>query len=228
MVDVVLYFEGERDHNHRILRAMKNRFGPVSELAIFEMTSSGLNPVPNPSAFFLKERPLDEPGSAAVCTIKGSRPLCAEIQSLVSSTLFVGNPRRMSIGLDSYRTAMILAVIEKKLGLGFGGQDVHLNVAGGLTINEPAADLGVLAAVVSGIKNQALPRDMTLMGEIGLSGEIRSVNQAASRINESSSLGFKSIILPKGNLSGLTEINRRSKISLVGVTHIKEVMDYIF
>lgn len=228
MVDVVLYFEGERDHSHRILRALKNRFGPVSELAIFEMSGAGLEPIPNPSAFFLKERPLDEPGSVAVCTIKGSRPLLAEIQSLVSSTLFVGNPRRMSIGLDQYRVAMLLAVVEKKLGLSFGGQDVHLNVAGGLSISEPAADLGVMAAVVSCIKNRAMPKDMTVMGEVGLSGEIRSVSQPAARIKESAALGFKSMVLPEGNLSGLKKERGFDSIKLIGVKHIKQVLDYIF
>jgi DNA repair protein RadA/Sms len=228
MVDVVLYFEGERDHSHRILRALKNRFGPVSELAIFEMSGAGLEPIPNPSAFFLKERPLDEPGSVAVCTIKGSRPLLAEIQSLVSSTLFVGNARRMSIGLDQYRVAMLLAVVEKKLGLSFGGQDVHLNVAGGLSISEPAADLGVMAAVVSCIKNRAMPKDMTVMGEVGLSGEIRSVSQPAARIKESAALGFKSMVLPEGNLSGLKKERGFDSIKLIGVKHIKQVLDYIF
>lgn len=228
MVDVVLYFEGERDHSHRILRALKNRFGPVSEMAIFEMSENGLEPVPNPSAFFLKERPVDEPGSAAVCTIKGTRPLLAEIQSLVSDTLFAGNPRRMSIGLDPYRVAMVLAVVEKKLGLSFGGQDVHLNVAGGLTINEPAADLGVMAAVVSCMKNRALPRNLTVLGEIGLSGEVRSVSQAASRIKESASLGFSSVVLPEGNLSGLKKDNGFSEASLIGVKHIEEALDCIF
>jgi DNA repair protein RadA/Sms len=228
MVDVVLYFEGERDHNHRILRALKNRFGPVSELAIFEMSGAGLEPIPNPSAFFLKERPVDEPGSVAVCTIKGSRPLLAEIQSLVSTTLFTGNPRRMSIGLDQYRVAMLLAVVEKKLGMSFSGQDVHLNVAGGLSINEPAADLGVLTAVVSCIKNRAMPREMTVLGEVGLSGEIRSVSQPSVRVQESAALGFKSMVLPEGNLNGLKKDNGFSHINLIGVRHIKQVLDYIF
>jgi len=152
IVDVVLYFEGERDHSHRVLRALKNRFGPVSELAIFEMEAHGLKAISNPSAFFLRERPVDAAGSVVVCTIKGSRPLLAEIQALVSSTLFTGNPRRMTIGLDHFRTAMLLAVVEKKLGYGFGGEDIHLNVAGGLTIDEPASDLGVVTAVISCIK----------------------------------------------------------------------------
>ena len=227
MVDVVLYFEGERDHSHRILRAFKNRFGPVSEMAVFNMESTGLRAISNPSAFFLKERPEDEPGSVAVCTIKGSRPLLAEIQALVSSTLFVGNPRRMTIGLDRYRTAMLLAVIEKKLGFGFGGQDIHMNVAGGLSIREPAADLGILAALVSCIKNKPVPLDLTLLGEIGLSGEVRSINQTLARIKEASSLGFKSIVLPQGNLAELKKENLKD-VDLVGVKNIKETVDVLF
>ncbi len=227
MVDVVLYFEGERDHSHRMLRAFKNRFGPVSEIAVFNMESTGLRAISNPSAFFLKERPEGEAGSVAVCTIKGSRPLLAEIQALVSSTLFVGNPRRMTIGLDHYRTAMLLAVIEKKLGFGFGGQDVHMNVAGGLFIREPAADLGILAALISCIKNKPVPLDLTLLGEIGLSGEVRSVSQTLARIKEAASLGFKSVVLPKGNLA---ELNKKSlsNIDLIGVRNIKETVDVLF
>ncbi len=227
MVDVVLYFEGERDHSHRILRAFKNRFGPVSEIAVFNMESTGLRAIANPSAFFLRERPEGEPGSAVTCTIKGSRPLLAEVQALVSSTLFVGNPRRMTIGLDHYRTAMLLAVIEKKLGFGFGGQDIHMNIAGGLHIKEPAADLGILAALVSCIKNKPVPLDLTLFGEIGLSGEVRSINQTLARIKEASSLGFKSAVLPEGNLSEL----RREKIEgieLVGVKSIREAVEVLF
>ncbi|MFW6139983.1 MAG: DNA repair protein RadA [Acidobacteriota bacterium] len=227
MVDVVLYFEGKRDHSHRILRAFKNRFGPVSEMAVFDMESTGLRAVSNPSAFFLKERPEDEPGSVAVCTIKGSRPLLAEIQALVSSTLFVGNPRRMTIGLDHYRTAMLLAVIEKKLGFGFGGQDIHMNVAGGLFIKEPAVDLGILAALVSCINNKPVPLNWTLLGEIGLSGEVRSVNQIAARIKEASSLGFKSIVVPQGNLPELNK-ERLNDIDLIGVKNIKEAVDVLF
>lgn len=227
MVDVVLYFEGERDHSHRILRAFKNRFGPVSEMAVFNMESTGLRAISNPSAFFLKERPEDEPGSVAVCTIKGSRPLLAEIQALVSSTLFVGNPRRMTIGLDHYRTAMLLAVIERKLGFGFGGQDIHMNVAGGLFIKEPAVDLGILAALVSCIKNKPVPLNLTLLGEIGLSGEVRSINQTLARIKEASSLGFKSIVLPKGNLPELKKENLND-VNLIGVKNIKETVDVLF
>ncbi len=226
MVDVVLYFEGERDHSHRVLRALKNRFGPVSELALFEMGSGGLQAISNPSAFFLKERPTEEAGSVVVCTIKGSRPLLAEIQALVSSTLFAGNPRRMTIGLDHFRVAMLLAIVEKKMGFGFAGEDIYINVAGGLTLDEPASDLGVIASVVSCLKNKTIPPDVTVFGEVGLSGEIRSVNQPLARVKEACSLGFKTVIMPQGNLSHL-EKEDIPEISLQGVKHIKQALGII-
>lgn len=227
MVDVVLYFEGERDHSHRVLRAMKNRFGPVSELAIFEMKPDGLFPVSNPSAFFLKERSTQETGSVVVCTVKGSRPLLAEIQALVSSTLFVGNPRRMTLGLDRFRASMLLAVVEKKLGFSFSGEDVYLNVAGGLFLDEPAMDLGIVMAVVSCLKNKVIPPESAFFGEIGLNGEIRSVGQPLMRLKEIQSLGFRRAILPQGNKDQL-EPNHISNIELVGIKNIKEAIEAIF
>jgi DNA repair protein RadA/Sms len=227
MVDVVLYFEGERDHSHRVLRALKNRYGSISELAIFEMGAQGLQAISNPSAFFLKERPRDETGSVVVCTIKGSRPLLAEIQALVSPTLFTGNPRRMTIGLDHFRTTMLLAIIERKLGFGFAGEDIYLNVAGGLTLDEPAVDLAAMMAVVSCLKNKAIPPDFSLFGEVGLSGEVRSVSQPLARIKEAVSLGFKTVVLPKGNLSQLDK-NDVAGVDLAGVGSIKEALGIIF
>jgi DNA repair protein RadA/Sms len=227
MVDVVLYFEGERDHAHRILRALKNRFGPVSEVAIFEMESQGLQAVSNPSAFFLKERPTEQAGSVVVCTIKGTRPLLAEIQALVSSTLFVGNPRRMTVGLDHFRTAMLLAVLERKLGYSFAGEDIYLNVAGGLTISEPATDLGVAMAVVSCLKGKAIPSKVMIFGEVGLSGEVRSVSQPLARMKEAHSLGFETIVMPQGNLS-VIEKKERQNMDLVGVQHLKQAINHIF
>lgn len=226
MVDVVLYFEGERDHSHRVLRALKNRFGPVSELALFEMGSRGLQAIANPSAFFLKERPTDEAGSVAVCTIKGSRPLMAEIQALVSSTLFSGNPRRMTIGLDHFRAAMLLAIVEKKVGFSFAGEDIYINVAGGLNIDEPASDLGVIAAVISCLKNKAIPPEVTVFGEVGLSGEIRSVSQPLARVKEASSLGFRTVIMPQGNISQLDKKDM-PKIELLGAKNIKQALGII-
>jgi DNA repair protein RadA/Sms len=227
IVDVVLYFEGERDHSHRVLRALKNRFGPVSELAIFEMGAGGLQAISNPSAFFLKERPTKEAGSVVICTIKGSRPLLAEIQALVSSTLFTGNPRRMTIGLDHFRVAMLLAIVERKLGFSFAGEDVYINVAGGLAIDEPAADLGVIMAVISCLKNKVIPPDVTVFGEAGLSGEIRSVSQPLARLKEAHSLGFQTVIMPQGNLSQLDKKDTPD-MNLQGVQSVKQALNIIF
>ncbi len=227
IVDVVLLFEGERDHSHRVLRALKNRFGPVSELAVFEMTASGLQVIGNPSEFFLRERPREEPGSAVVGTIKGTRPLLAEIQALVSSTLFSGNPRRMSVGLDHFRTAMLLALVEKKLGFSFAGEDIYINVAGGMTIDEPAADLGVIMAVVSSLKNRPIPKDMAFFGEVGLGGEIRSVHQPLARVKEARTLGFGTVVLPSGNLAALDKADLPA-IRCFGAKTVREVFDHVF
>ncbi len=227
IVDVVLLFEGDREHAHRVLRGLKNRFGSVAELAVFEMTSAGLEPIPNPSAFFLKERPVGEPGSVVVATVKGTRPMLAEIQALVSPTLFGGNPRRMAVGLDHYRSAMILAVLEKRLGRSFAGDDIYVNVAGGLAIEEPAADLGVALAVISCLKNKALPPGAAVFGEIGLSGEVRSVGQALLRVKEAQSLGFDSVVMPQGNLASL-EKEDVAKIRLLGVGNIREAINLLF
>ena len=227
MVDVVLLFEGERDHSHRVLRALKNRFGPVSELAIFEMASNGLQAISNPSAFFLKERPVHAAGSVVVSTIKGTRPLLVEIQCLVSSTLFTSNPRRMTVGLDHFRAAMLLAIVEKKLGFSFAGEDIYLNVAGGLDIEEPATDLGVILAVVSCLKNKAVPPALAAFGEVGLSGEIRSVGQALARVKEAGSLGFETVILPQGNIA-LLQKEDLSGVRLLGVKNIQEAIDKVF
>lgn len=227
MVDVVLLFEGERDHHHRVLRVLKNRFGPVSELAIFEMSQAGLQPIDNPSAFFLRERPQNEPGSVVVSTIKGSRPLLVEIQALVSSTLFSGNPRRMSIGLDHYRVSMLLALVEKKIGYSFAGEDIYLNVAGGLEVEEPAADLGVVLSVISSIKNLPFPREMVVFGEVGLSGEVRSVSQPVARVKEARSLGFETVVMPAGNLAQLQGENLKG-IKCLGVNSIRQVLAQVF
>jgi DNA repair protein RadA/Sms len=227
MVDVVLLFEGERDHSHRVLRALKNRFGPVSELAIFEMASNGLQAISNPSAFFLKERPVHAAGSVVVSTIKGTRPLLVEIQCLVSSTLFTSNPRRMTVGLDHFRAAMLLAIVEKKLGFSFAGEDIYLNVAGGLDIEEPATDLGVILAVVSCLKNKAVPPALAAFGEVGLSGEIRSVGQALARVKEAGSLGFETVILPQGNIA-LLQKEDLPGVRLLGVKNIQDAIDKVF
>lgn len=227
IVDVVLSFEGERDHSYRVLRALKNRFGPVSELAIFEMGEEGLATVENPSAFFLRERPIQEPGSVVVCTIKGTRPFLAEIQALVSSSLFIGNPRRMTVGLDRFRAAMLMAIAEKKLGYSFAGEDIYLNVAGGLEIEEPAADVGILLAIVSSLKNQALPSEVAVFGEIGLSGEIRSVTQPLLRAKEAASMGFKTVIVPHGNRARI-EKNGLKGVEILGVKDVRQLIQLFF
>jgi DNA repair protein RadA/Sms len=189
MVDTVLYFEGERGHQFRILRAVKNRFGPTDEIGVFEMTDAGLSEVPNPSALFLAERRGDVSGAAVFAGMEGTRPVLVEIQALVAPSP-LGTPRRAVIGWDAARLAMVMAVLDTRCGLAIGPHDVYLNVAGGLRISEPAADLAVAAALVSALKGVAVPADAVIFGEIGLSGEIRSVSQAEARLKEAGKLGF--------------------------------------
>src|SRR6266498_5783200 len=181
VVDTVLYFEGERHHSHRVVRAVKNRFGAVSELGVFEMTGTGLRAVPNPSQLFLAERPANAPGSAVLCCVEGSRPMLVEIQALVSTSTY-GNARRMTSGLDQNRLSLLLAVLEKRAGLNLVAEDVFVNVAGGIAVDEPASDLGVLAAVASSVRNRGLSPSTAVFGEVGLSGEIRGIPQAPIRI----------------------------------------------
>jgi DNA repair protein RadA/Sms len=219
IVDCVLYFEGEKHHHHRIVRAVKNRFGAVSELGVFEMTGTGLAPVENPSALFLAERLPGSPGSAVVATLEGSRPLLVEVQALVSPTSF-GTPRRMSIGLDPNRTTLLLAVLEKRIGLELLGDDVFVSVAGGLEVAEPAADLGVAAAVASSFRNRPLPRRTVVFGEIGLAGEVRSAGQAALRVREAVQMGFTRCILPARNAPP-----GGGGIELIGVQTLEEALE---
>ena len=178
VVDTVLYFEGERHHSHRVVRAVKNRFGAVSELGVFEMTSAGLRPVPNPSKMFLAERPSNAPGSAVLCSVEGSRPILVEVQALVSSSTY-GTARRMASGIDQQRLSLLLAVLEKRAGLNLIGDDVFVNIAGGMTVDEPASDLGVLAAIASSVRNRVIPATTAMFGEVGLAGEVRGITQAA-------------------------------------------------
>jgi DNA repair protein RadA/Sms len=196
MVDTVLYFEGDRFQQYRILRAVKNRFGSTNEIGVFEMTDSGLKEVPNPSEFFLSGRMAVNPGSAVVPTIEGTRPLLVEIQALATATYYA-MPQRVANGFDFKRLAMLLCVLDRRAGIPTGSQDVFVNVAGGLRIEEPAADLGIVAAVASSIKNNPVPVDVALAGEVGLGGEVRSVSQLAGRINEAERLGFKRVIVPR-------------------------------
>jgi DNA repair protein RadA/Sms len=197
MVDTVLYFEGERGHQFRILRAVKNRFGPADEIGVFEMTGRGLAEVANPSALFLSERGAPHPGSAVFAGIEGTRPLLAEIQALVAPTP-LGTARRNVVGWDAGRLAMILAVLESRCGVGFAGLDVFLNVAGGLRLGEPAADLAVAAALVSARQDAPLPENAVLFGEISLSGAVRPIAQVEARLREAAKLGFREAFVPAG------------------------------
>ncbi|MFO1145719.1 MAG: magnesium chelatase domain-containing protein, partial [Rhodospirillales bacterium] len=213
MVDTVLYFEGERGHQFRILRAVKNRFGPADEIGVFEMGDAGLREVSNPSALFLAERERDVAGSAVFAGIEGSRPVLVEIQALIAPTAFAA-PRRAVVGWDSARLAMILAVLEARCGMAFGTCDVFLNVAGGLRIAEPAADLAVAAALASAALARPLPADTVVFGEIGLAGEVRAVARTDLRLKEAAKLGFGAAIVPvRRNGAGppglpLTEVAR--------------------
>jgi DNA repair protein RadA/Sms len=219
MVDTVLYFEGERGHQFRILRAVKNRFGPADEIGVFEMTGSGLSQVTNPSALFLSERGQASPGSAVFAGIEGTRPVLTEIQALVAPSP-LGTPRRTVVGLDSGRLSTILAVLEARCGIPFAGLDVFLNVAGGMRVSEPAADLAVAAALLSAREDVALPADMVLFGEISLSGALRPVGQTENRLKEASKLGFNQAVAPTrsklGAESGMTVRHMADLTAFVG------------
>src|SRR3954449_7230170 len=223
VVDTVLYFEGERHHAHRVVRAVKNRFGAVSELGVFEMTGGGLRPVPNPSALFLAERPANAPGSAVLCCVEGSRPLLVEVQALVSTSSF-GNARRMASGVDQNRLSLLLAVLEKRAGLNLMGEDVFINVAGGMTVDEPAADLAVVAAVASSLRNRPIHAGTAMFGEVGLAGEIRGTTQASLRLREAAQMGFTRIVVPDGNVA-LDEAPPGCEI--VPVKNVGEALDQL-
>ena len=197
VVDTVVYFEGERYHSHRVVRAVKNRFGAISELGVFEMTEAGLKPVPNPSQLFLAERPIGVPGSAVLCSIKGSRPILVEVQALVNTGSY-GNARRMASGIDHSRLTLLLAVLEKRAGLNLMAEDVFVNLAGGITVNEPAADLSVVTAVASSVRNRPVRAGTAMFGEIGLAGEVRGISQAALRVKEAAQMGFSRCVMPQG------------------------------
>jgi len=224
MVDTVLYFEGDRGHSYRILRAVKNRFGSTDEIGVFEMGQYGLSEVKNPSELFISERPYNSSGSVVVPSIEGTRPILVEIQALVTPTS-LSLPRRTAIGLDSNRASILIAVIEKKLGITMYDQDVFLNVAGGVRLSEPGIDLGVITAIVSSKLDQPVPSDTVICGEVGLTGEVRSISQTSVRINEASRLGFTKFILPKNSLKN-TQKNQSIKIK--GVESISEAMESIF
>ncbi len=221
IVDTVLYFEGEKHHSHRVVRAVKNRFGAVSELGVFEMTGKGLKAVPNPSQLFLAERPANAPGSAVLCCMEGSRPLLVEVQALVSTSSY-GNARRMSSGIDQNRLSLLLAVLEKRAGLNLLGEDVFINVAGGMTVDEPAADLAVIGAVASSLRNRPIREATAVFGEVGLAGEIRGTTQAALRVREAAQMGFTRIVVPDGNIA---RDEAPPGCEIVSVKHVGEALD---
>jgi len=196
LVDTVLYLEGDAQHAYRLLRAVKNRFGPTTEVGVFEMSGEGMVEVPNPSEAFLAERVVQAPGSVVGITLEGTRPLLVEIQGLTSPTAF-GNPRRTANGVDFNRLLLITAVLTRRLGLRLGDQDVFVNVVGGLQIDEPAADLAIAAALASSVRDRAVPADMAVVGEVGLSGELRAVPQLATRLHEAAKLGFRRVVAPR-------------------------------
>ncbi|MDW5564815.1 DNA repair protein RadA [Streptococcus mutans] len=224
MVDTVLYFEGERQHTFRILRAVKNRFGSTNEIGIFEMRSGGLVEVLNPSQVFLEERLDGATGSAIVVTMEGTRPILAEVQALVTPTVF-GNAKRTTTGLDFNRVSLIMAVLEKRCGLLLQNQDAYLKSAGGVRLDEPAIDLAVAVAIASSYKEKPTTPQECYIGEIGLTGEIRRVNRIEQRLNEASKLGFTKIFVPKNCLSGLTI---PQGIQVIGVTTVSEVLKKVF
>ncbi|MEO0079968.1 MAG: DNA repair protein RadA [candidate division WOR-3 bacterium] len=223
MVDTVLYFEGEGAQQYRIVRAVKNRFGSTNEIGVFEMTESGLTEVANPSEFFLSGRQTEVSGSAVVATIEGTRPLLVEVQALAAKTPYA-LPQRVATGFDYRRLSMLLCVLERRTGIATGGEDVFINVAGGLKIQEPAADLGILLAIASSIRNIPLPDDMVFFGEVGLGGEVRSVARAEGRITEAARLGFKRVVLPRRSLPG-KKVTRQAL--LLPVASVREALEIV-
>ncbi len=223
IVDTVLYFEGEKGHNHRILRAIKNRFGSTNEIGVFEMQERGLVEVSNPSQVFLAERPTNVPGSVVISTLEGTRPILVELQALVTPSS-LALPRRTSIGIDPYRLALLVAILEKRVGLNLGHQDIFFNVAGGIRVDEPGADLGIIVAIASSLLNKAVPFKCILLGEVGLTGEVRSINQPEIRLIEAKKMGFDKAILPKNNIRHI----KYKDLEIIGVKVIKEAFQYLF
>ena len=227
MVDTVLYFEGDRGHSFRILRAVKNRYGSVMEIGVFEMRDKGLEEVTNPSALFLAERPQNASGSVVVSSLEGTRPILVEIQSLVCPTVF-GIPKRTVLGIDYNRVSLLVAVLEKKGGLNIINHDIFVKVTGGIRLEEPAIDLGVIASLASNFLDKPILQKTVVFGEVGLAGEVRGISQAESRINEAEKLGFDRCILPKDNLSKLSGLKNKKSLNMVGVSSVREAMDVLF
>lgn len=223
MVDTVLYFEGGKGHSYRILRAVKNRFGSSNEIGVFEMREEGLREVVNPSELFLAERPADATGSVVVASMEGTRPILVEMQALVSPTTF-GTPRRATIGVDHNRVSLLLAVLEKRAGLHLMGHDVFVNVVGGLRLDEPAADLGIVAAVASSFLDIAIPADTVVLGEVGLAGEVRAVSQAEARVREAAKLGFRRCILPARSVDKLPAVKGMELVAVETLERLREAL----
>ncbi|MFN8008068.1 MAG: DNA repair protein RadA [Terriglobia bacterium] len=224
IVDTVLYFEGEKFQSHRIIRSIKNRFGAANELGVFEMTQDGLVPVENPSKHFLAERPAGVAGSVVISCIEGTRPILVELQALVSDTSYP-SARRMAAGVDPNRISLLIAMLEKRLGFHLSTSDVYVNIAGGLNVNEPAADLGIVAAIVSSYRNQGIDPEMVIFGEVGLTGEVRSTAQSNLRIRESAALGFKRCLVPN---STPQQNEGQGDLQLIPVRTVQEALEYLF
>ncbi len=223
MVDTVLYLEGERYVSYRILRGVKNRFGSTNEIGMFEMIDKGMSEILNPSDILISEREDNPSGSCIVSAMEGTRPMLIELQALTSQSVF-GIPKRTANGIDYNRLALLIAVLEKKAGLMLGGQDVYLNVVGGIRLNEPSVDLGIIAAATSSFKNVPIPKDTVIMGEVGLTGEVRRINLMEKRLKEAEKLGFKTCIIPESNKKVLKE---KYKLDIIGVKNIGEAMKKI-
>ncbi|MFY9569164.1 MAG: S16 family serine protease, partial [Acetivibrionales bacterium] len=227
MVDTVLYFEGDRHLSYRILRTVKNRFGSTNEIGVFEMRDTGLAEISNPSEMMLSGRQENVPGSVVVSSLEGTRPMLIEIQSLVCPTNF-GVPRRMATGLDYNRLTMLMAVLEKRVGLQLYNYDAYVNVVGGIKLDEPACDLGIAAAVASSFKNMPVDAGCVLTGEVGLTGEVRAVSQVEKRISEAMRLGFRKIIIPEGNMKLAGQMKNRGQFGIIAVSNIQEALEIIF
>ena len=223
MVDTVLYFEGDRHASYRILRAVKNRFGSTNEIGVFEMCNTGLEEVKNPSEYMLNGRPEDASGSVVACSMEGTRPILVEIQALVCQSNF-GIPRRTAVGTDFNRVNLLMAVLEKKVGLRLAASDAYVNIAGGMKMTEPAIDLGICLAIVSSAKDIVIPDNVMVFGEVGLSGEIRAVNMAGQRMQEAKKLGFGTVVLPEVCRSSVGKVEG---INLVYVSQIRDAIGYI-
>ena len=226
IVDTVVYFEGEQGHAYRALRAIKNRFGPTPEIGVFKMAPTGLIPVENPSEWFLAERPENSSGSAIVATLEGSRTLLVEVQALVSTSSSIGMPRRMATGFDHNRMSLLIAIMEKRLGMNLQGEDIFVNLAGGIKITEPALDLGVAAAIASSFQDRPIDAELILLGEIGLTGEVRTVMQLEARLIEARRLGFKRCIVPHSAKKAKTLLTDGIEISFA--KNLTEVFEQIF